>query len=133
MSARPATASVPVPSNRSIVIARPRHRAGHWSLFFVLVLAAFFGLIYSRLSLDASAFDLDELQDRIVAEEHRQSLLQVDVARLQDPERVAIVAERLGLVYPEVRTQLTVDPVDERLNDIEARWAQAESRVRAQP
>jgi cell division protein FtsL len=102
-------------------------------VFFALVLIAFFGLIYSRLSLDASAFELDELHEEIAAEEERHSLLQLELARLQDPHRVSVLAESNGLVYPTARTALSVDPVDQRLTDLEARWSQAESRVRAQP
>jgi cell division protein FtsL len=120
-------------SRRSVVVARPRHRAGQWTIFFVLVLIAFFGLIYSRLSLDGSAFELDELQEQITIEQERQSLLQLEVARLQDPDRVAADAARLGLVYPQTRTDLAVSPVDERLHDVDARWAQSTSGVRAQP
>jgi hypothetical protein len=102
-------------------------------VFFALVLIAFFGLIYSRLSLDASAFELDELHEEIAVEEERQSLLQLELARLQDPLRVSFEAVRIGLVYPTERTDLSVDPVDERLTNVDARWTQAESRVRAQP
>lgn len=133
MSARPATPVFAGAPRRSIVVSRPRHRASQWTVFFVLVLVAFFGLIYSRLSLDASAFELDELQEQIVIEEERLSLLQLEVARLQDPDRVAAEAARLGLVYPQSRTDFVVSPIDERRNDIEARWGQATSRVRAQP
>lgn len=134
MSARPATPQVFTGApRRSVVVARPRHRASQWTVFFVLVLVAFFGLISSRLSLDGSAFELDELQKQITIEQERQSLLQLEVARLQDPDRVAAEAARLGLVYPQTRTDLAVSPVDERLHDVDARWAQSTGGVRAQP
>ncbi len=133
MSARPATPVFVGAPRRSVVVSRPRHRGSQWTVFFVLVLVAFFGLIYSRLSLDASAFELDELQEQIVIEQERHSLLQLEVARLQDPVRVAAEAARLGLVYPEARSDLTVHPVDERQHDVEERWVQATSQVRAQP
>lgn len=133
MSARPVTTSIPIAARRSIVVARPSHRAGQWTVFFALVLIAFFGLIYSRLSLDSSAFELDELQDQIAVEQERNSLLQLDVARLQDPGRIAAEAEARGFVYPEDRTDLAVAPVDERLNDLDARWASSTGRVSAQP
>ena len=133
MSARPIAPAVGAAPRRSIVVPRPRRRTGQWTVFFALVLIAFFGLIYSRLSLDASAFELDELQDRIAAEEARQSELQVELARLQDPERVAAEAEQMGLVYPPNRTELIVQPVDEGLFDVEARWVQAEGRLEARP
>lgn len=133
MSARSVTPRMATAARRSIVVPRPHHRTGQWTVFFALVLIAFFGLIYSRLSLDASAFELDELDEQIAVEEARQSELQVELARLQDPKRVAIEAERRGLIYPTARTGLSVQPVDERLIDVDARWVQAESRVRAQP
>ena len=133
MSARPATTSLPIPARRSIVVPRPSHRAGQWTVFFTLVLIAFFGLIYSRLSLDSSAFELDELQEQIAVEQELNSLLQLDVARLQDPGRIAAEAEARGFVYPETRTEIEVPPVDEQLTDLDWRWAQSHGQVRALP
>lgn len=133
MSARPAVPVFTGAPRRSIVVSRPRHRASQLTVFFVLVLVAFFGLIYSRLSLDASAFELDELQEQIAIEQESQSLLLLEVARLQDPDRVAAEAARLGLVYPQSRTDFVVSPIDTTRNDVDALWAQTTSRVRAQP
>lgn len=134
MSARPAAPAPFVGTrSRSIVVARPRHRVSQWSIFFLLVLIAFFGLISSRVSLDSSAFELDELQEQITIAEEQSSLLQLEVARLQDPDRVAAEAARLGLVYPQSRTDLAVAPVDERAHDVDARWDRYTSGVRAQP
>jgi len=77
---------------------RPRMRA--WVLFSVAVVVAFFGLIFSRISLDRSAFVLEDLEQQISQEESRQGALRVEVARLQSPDRISRLAEDMGLVYP---------------------------------
>ncbi len=79
-------------------------------LFFtVLVVAVFFSMIYLRIALDRSAFELDTISDQIAIEESLQLDLRLELARLQDPERIAVQAEQIGLVYPDERVAIVVD------------------------
>ena len=49
-----------------------RPRVKSWIVFSMAVVMAFFGLILSRISLDKSAFDLEDLEQRIETEQVRQ-------------------------------------------------------------
>lgn len=113
---------------------KPGSRLRPWALFVIIVIGAFFGLTYSRTSLDRSAFLLDTLEDQIVAEQSRHFDLRVTVAELRDPQRIAAEAAELGLVFPTARHELAVAPVemDEEL-DPEYRWAQLKALLSAQP
>ena len=77
-------------------------------VFTVVVIIAFFGLIYSRISLDHSAFILDELNAEIAEQESLHWDLRLEAARLQTPQRIAEGAAELGLVYPQERSLLPV-------------------------
>ena len=126
--------ALPHAQARPAVDSSPRgQRLRPWVLFVVVVIAAFFGLTFSRISLDRSAFELDALEDQIAAEESRHFDLRVDVAELRDPQRIADEAAQLGLVFPGARFELAVDhTVDEEL-DPEYRWAQLKAMLSAQP
>jgi hypothetical protein len=110
-----------------------RGRLRPWALFVVIVILAFFGLTYSRISLDRSAFVLETLQDQIAAEESLHYDLRVQVAELRDPERIAEVAVELGMVFPGRRVDLAVQPVGGAELDPEYRWAQLRALLGAQP
>ncbi len=69
--------------------------------FVLLVVSVFLGMVWSRTLLDEGAFGLAELQVRIEQETIRNRLLRLEVARLENPDRVASLAEPLGLFYPE--------------------------------
>jgi cell division protein FtsL len=85
-------------------------RRRHWLVFTVVVLAAFFGLIGSRISLDQSAFTIDRLEDEIAAEQTRNMALQLEIAELRDPERIADRAAAMGMAFPSRQLPLEVDP-----------------------
>lgn len=104
-----------------------------WALFVAIVVLAFFGLTYSRISLDRSAFVLETLQDQIAAEESLHYDLRVQVAELRDPERIAEAAGELGMVFPGRRVDLAVEPVGGAELDPEYRWAQLRALLGAQP
>lgn len=70
-------------------------------LFVVLVVSVFLGIVWSRTLLDEGAFQHAELQTWIEQETVRNRLLRLEVARLENPDRVASLAESLGLFYPE--------------------------------
>ncbi|HSF85205.1 MAG TPA: hypothetical protein VLG28_06005 [Acidimicrobiia bacterium] len=113
--------------------AQRNHRVRPWFLFVIIVVGAFFGLTYSRISLDRSAFLLDTLGDRIAEEEARHFDLRVEVAELRDPQRIAALATEMGMVFPESRIELAVDRVSDEELDLEYRWAQLRALLSAQP
>jgi len=116
-----------VPAPRSHTRLRP------WLVFAAVVIFAFFGLIFSRVSLDRSGFELDELEQQIAIEEARLGDLRLEVARLQDPVRITEIASAAGLVYPEERIEIAVAGIAAELLDTEYRWAQLKAVLTAQP
>jgi hypothetical protein len=72
MTARPLAIPRPRPHLR-VVPGRPTPapRLAPWVFFTTVALLAFFGLIFSRIALDRSAFVLEELEDQIALEEVR--------------------------------------------------------------
>jgi cell division protein FtsL len=78
-------------------------------LFFTaLVIAIFFSMIYLRIAMDRSAFELDAVNDQITLERSRTLDLRLELAQLQDPHRIATQAAQIGLVYPEDQITLIV-------------------------
>jgi cell division protein FtsL len=78
-------------------------------LFFTfLVVAIFFAMIYLRIAMDESAFELDSVEEQIVLEQSRTLDLRLELAQLQDPQRIAAQATEIGLVYPEEQITLVV-------------------------
>ncbi len=116
-------------------LATPRRpvKLRPWLVFAAVVVFAFFGLIFSRVSLDRSGFELDELAERIAIEEARYGDLRVEVARLQDPNRISTIAAEAGLVYPAERIEIKVPGIEGEVLDPEYRWAQLKAVLTAQP
>ena len=110
---------------------RPRLRP--WIVFTIAVVVAFFGLTYSRISLDRTAFELDELEGRIAEEEARFLELEVEVAQLLDPARIDQAAAELGLQYPAELVSLEVPAIEAEGLDPGERLAQLDSLLSAQP
>ena len=108
------------------VRGRPQMRS--WVVFLVAVVLAFFGLILSRVSLDRSAFVLEELERGIAAQETHQRDLRLEVARLQAPERLSALADGMGFVYPAERIRLEVPAPEGVESNPEYRWAQLRSQ-----
>ena len=80
-----------------------------WMIMALIAVVAFLGLGFARTSLDRAAFELAEL-DRAIAEEtaiNRQ--LSIEIARLENPARIAPLAEDLGLVIPSEVNRILVD------------------------
>ena len=78
-------------------------------LFFtVLAIALFFAMIYLRIALDRTAFELDTLESSIELEQSRQLDLRLQIATLQDPLRISTEAQRIGLTHPEERVAIEV-------------------------
>jgi cell division protein FtsL len=78
-------------------------------LFVAAVVAIFFSMIFLRISLDETAFEIADLEAGIAAEQSRQLDLRYDLAGLKDPQRIVLEAERIGLVHPDVRLAISLD------------------------
>jgi cell division protein FtsL len=119
-----------------VVIGTRRRRAPRlrgWLLLAFTVLVAFLGLVYSRIALDRSAFVLDEIQQEMAAQEERYWELRLEVARLQEPDRIIGLAEEMGLVYPvEVRT-VEVPGVGGTGTEGDDRWVDLKAILSARP
>ena len=79
--------------------------------FVLLVVLTFLGMVWSRTLLDEGAFRLAELETRMEQETVRNRLLRLEVARLENPDRVASLAEPLGLFYPDEVVHIQVPGV----------------------
>jgi hypothetical protein len=108
-------------------------RVGAWLLLTVTVLAAFFLLIYSRIALDRSAFDLQEIERRMSIEESRYWDLRLKVADLQAPERIVERAAQMGMVYPATVATIEVAGASATQGDTEDRWVDLKALLSAQP
>jgi len=131
----PQRQSATKPSLEVIPGATRRHRTkiSHWVMFAMAVIVAFFGLIYSRISLDQSAFEIQELEEQIAIQEDLHWQLRYEFAQIQSP---ALLEERiadLGLVYPDDRLALAVPVVGVDELDPDYRWAQLKAILSAQP
>jgi cell division protein FtsL len=78
-------------------------------IMVVIAIVAFLGLVFARTSLDKSAFDLAELDQAIDEQSALNEQLRLEVARLENPARIAPLADELGLVIPAETNQLLVD------------------------
>jgi cell division protein FtsL len=80
-----------------------------WSIMALIAVVGFLGLGFARTSLDRAAFELAEL-NAAIDEQHELNLeLKLEIARLENPARIAPLAEEMGLVIPEFTHQLLVD------------------------
>ena len=75
----------------------------------LIAVVAFLGLGFARTSLDRSAFELAELNKAIAEQDALNGQLRLEVARLENPARIAPLADELGLVIPADTNQLLVD------------------------
>ena len=134
--ARPLGAPPARPGLQVVAVRRARRtgpRIGWWVLLAFTVVVAFFALIYSRITLDRSAFVLDEITRQMTAEESRYWELRLEAARLQSPERIVELAGEMGMVYPEAVETLTVPGVAAAGNGTEDRWIDLKAILTAQP
>ena len=80
-----------------------------WMMMALIGVVAFLGLGFARTSLDRSAFELAELEKAIAEQSALRQQLELEIARLENPARIAPLAEEMGLVIPETTRQLLVD------------------------
>ncbi len=97
------------------------------------VVVAFFGLIYSRISLDHSAFEIQDLEQQIAIQEDLHWQLRYELAQIQNPATLGQQIANLGLVYPDQRIALSVPVVGVNELDPDYRWAQLKAILSAQP
>lgn len=136
MVARALPTAVPAPRREFHVVVGPRSRrrpVGHWVLLSVSVFALFLLLVLSRIALDRSAFDLQELESTISAEETRYWELRMQESELRDPARIAGIAAEMGMVYPEQVRAVGVPGLGTEESGVEERWATLKTLLSAQP
>ncbi len=119
-------------SEPHVEVRRPP-RVRSWLVFALAVIVAFFGLIFSRISLDRSAFVLEDFEVQIADEEARRGDLRLEVARLRDPRRISSLADDMGLVYPAERISLRLSPVKSEGEAPESQLARLRSSPAAHP
>jgi len=103
------------------------------AIFILAVIVAFFAVIYTRISLDRTAFELQRLNRAIAAEQEHYWDLRVEYARLQAPDRVTERAAELGLVYPEDVQTIEVSGVKNTVGGPEDRWTEMRALFTEQP
>jgi len=102
-------------------------------VFTAAVVMAFFLLIFSRTTLDHTAFELKDLETQIAVEESRYWELRLEIARLQAPDRIMEAAARLDLVYPEEIRNVTVEIEGGPAMSLDDRWAELKALLAAHP
>src|SRR5918996_1495186 len=80
-----------------------------WMIMVMIAVVAFLGLGFARISLDRSAFELAELNKAIDEQAAINEQLRLDVARLENPARIAPLADKMGLVIPSDTSPLLVN------------------------
>lgn len=81
---------------------------GPWVVVSLITVVAFLALIGARTALDRTAFELDAMNAAIAEEASLNQQLRIEIAELENPARIAPLAEEMGLVIPTDREQLLV-------------------------
>ena len=102
-------------------------------IFTMAVILVFFAVIYSRISLDRTAFELQSLDREIAAEQERHWDLRVEYARLQAPDLITQRAAALGLVYPDDRYTIEISGMVDANGGSEDRWMALRALFGEQP
>ncbi len=118
----------------AITQRRPR-RAGRrvWALIGITVTAAFFLMIWSRIALDDTAFELQEIESQTSAAESHYWDLRLEAARLQAPDRIIEAATAMGMVYPDTVKTVEVAGLGVDGSETEERWVDLKAVLGAQP
>ncbi len=111
--------AIPLRARRA---ARRTATAGHsgprilpLAFFVLVVIAVFFLMIYLRIALDRTAFELETVERQIEQNESRQLDLRLELASLQDPLRIATEATRMEMTYPDERLAIVVNGLGQEL------------------
>ncbi|HSJ35184.1 MAG TPA: hypothetical protein VLB85_09040 [Acidimicrobiia bacterium] len=109
MTARPLRAPSRAGGLR-VIPGRNAHRPAMapWVVISLITVLAFLALIGARTALDRSAFEIDAINAAIADEVSLNQKLRIEIAELENPARIAPLAEEIGLVIPTDREQLLV-------------------------
>lgn len=88
---------------------RRRSVMAPWMIVAAVAVVGFLGLGFARTSLDTTAFELSELEGSIEQQQALNEQLKLEVARLENPARIAPLAEKLGMVIAPDTDQILVD------------------------
>jgi len=118
--------------NRAVSVEASKPKLRPWIVFTMTVVVAFFGMIYSRISLDRTAFELEELEDSIAEQETLVLELELEIARLQAPARIDDLVGDLGLGFPDDLVPMQIAAIEPEGLDPELRLAQLDRLLTAQ-
>lgn len=113
MTARPLRSPSRTPGLRVIAGRRTkRPPMAPWIVLSLITIGAFLALVGTRTALDRSALELAEIHAALAEEASLNQQLRIEIAEMENPARIAPLAEEMGLVIPAERRQLLVDGVD---------------------
>lgn len=113
MTARPLRSPARVPGLR-VISGRKAKRPpmAPWLVLSLITVAAFLALVGTRTALDRTALELAALNSAIAEEATLNQQLRIEIAELENPARIAPLAEDMGLVIPGERRQLLVEGLE---------------------
>lgn len=134
MTARPLRSQRPQRSLRVLEGRRvQRIRIAPWFVFSILAVAAIMGLAFSRTALDEGAFRISSLERQIADAEAENQTLRLEIARLENPARIAPLAVEMGMVYPDSPEQLLVSGIARQDEGGDPRWAEIDRLAASLP
>jgi cell division protein FtsL len=136
MVARTHPGTILLPRRQFHVVIDPRarrRRLGGWLALVFTLAALFFVMISTRIALDRNAFILQDIRDQIEVEETRYWELRLRLAELQSPERIAGIAEEMGMVYPSEMATIEVPGLGGPRPGVDKGWADLKTLLSAQP
>lgn len=136
MVARTHPGTILLPRRQFHVVIDPRarrRRLGGWLALVFTLAALFFVMISTRIALDRNAFILQDIRGQIEVEETRYWELRLRLADLQSPERIAGIAEEMGMVYPSEMATIEVPGLGGPRPGVDKGWADLKTLLSAQP
>jgi hypothetical protein len=136
MVARTHPGTILLPRRQFHVVIDPRarrRRLGGWLALVFTLAALFFVMISTRIALDRNAFILQDIRGQIEVEETRYWELRLRLAELQSPERIAGIAEEMGMVYPSEMATIEVPGLGGPRPGVDKGWADLKTLLSAQP
>jgi len=136
MVARTHPGTILLPRRQFHVVIDPRarrRRLGGWLALVFTLAALFFVMISTRIALDRNAFILQDIRGQIEVEETRYWELRLRLAELQSSERIAGIAEEMGMVYPSEMATIEVPGLGGPRPGVDKGWADLKTLLSAQP